>query len=220
MKTYNFKIITLMLLALLSGCAEKKKAQKDFFQTYEVQETCDVAPAVDDPAKEDVLIIGDSISYGYTPFVTTNLSAYEVVHTACSGRNSVNGMRYIDEWLNYRPHYKAIIFNFGIWDTWNPNITIPMYTENIRTITAKILDSGLADHVYFAQTTLIIDTSPKSVAIRSMAESIMIENNIPIIDLYTLSTGLSSYRFDGVHYTDPAYQIIGDFISTRVLQDF
>ncbi len=63
-----------------------------------------------------VLIIGDSISIGYTPFVKAALSnRVEVVHAPGNNAATVTGLKRLDQWLGDKK-WDVIHFNWGLHD--------------------------------------------------------------------------------------------------------
>jgi acyl-CoA thioesterase-1 len=62
------------------------------------------------------LIIGDSISIGYTPFVKAALSnRVEVVHAPGNNASTVVGLKRLDQWLG-KEKWAVIHFNWGLHD--------------------------------------------------------------------------------------------------------
>lgn len=69
-----------------------------------------------DISKPNVLIIGDSISIGYTPFVKESLKdKAEVFHHKGNARFTANGLEKLDSWLG-DTKWDVIQFNWGLWD--------------------------------------------------------------------------------------------------------
>ncbi len=63
-----------------------------------------------------VLIIGDSISIGYTPFVKKLLAGKAgVFHNRGNAQDTWNGLNKLDRWLG-RDDWDVIHFNWGLWD--------------------------------------------------------------------------------------------------------
>ncbi|MGH9721085.1 MAG: SGNH/GDSL hydrolase family protein, partial [Bryobacteraceae bacterium] len=70
----------------------------------------------DAPGLPRVLLIGDSISIGYTETVRTELKGKANVHRIpTNGATTVNGLKNIDDWLGSKP-WHVIHFNFGLHD--------------------------------------------------------------------------------------------------------
>jgi len=66
--------------------------------------------------KPKVLIIGDSISLGYTPFVKQILAKKATVsHNKGNAQHSGYGLENIETWIQ-KDNYDIIQFNWGLWD--------------------------------------------------------------------------------------------------------
>lgn len=71
----------------------------------------------DDPEKPNVLLIGDSISMGYTPLVRGSLEAKaDVFRIPSNGKDSSFGVEKLDAWLKMNSKWDVIHFNWGLWD--------------------------------------------------------------------------------------------------------
>src|SRR4051794_17794648 len=69
------------------------------------------------PARPKVLILGDSISIGYTEQVRKNLAdVAEVSRPRENCQHTAHGLARIDAWLG-KERWDVIHFNWGIWDT-------------------------------------------------------------------------------------------------------
>lgn len=63
-----------------------------------------------------VLIIGDSISIGYTPFVQEALAGRaEVAHNPGNAQHTGTGLKKLEAWLG-NEEWDVIHFNWGLWD--------------------------------------------------------------------------------------------------------
>ena len=66
--------------------------------------------------KPKILIIGDSISIGYTPFVKENLIEKAIVkHNPGNAQHSGTGLKKVKEWIGDED-WDIIQFNWGLWD--------------------------------------------------------------------------------------------------------
>lgn len=159
-----------------------------------------------------ILVIGDSISYGWTPFVQAALPNYQVIHNPCNAADSINGAQHIEEWLHIRPHWTAVIWNHGAWDvSYGRGITGPDYQYAIN-VEAYHIEHYHTDHALFVLTTSVpIHDSTRSVgseiAYNREAVNIMNKWHIPYVDNYTLSLTIQNLRQDAarqnnVHWTD------------------
>lgn len=163
-----------------------------------------LAPIESDPELPNVLLIGDSISIGYTLGVRKNLEGVANVHRPATNCGpSVKGMAEIDNWLGTRK-WDVIHFNFGLHDLkWlGPNgenlaepggkgnsqqVPIPEYSEYLDALAVKLKATGAV--VIFRNTTPV----PKGAKGRVVGDSklyneaaaeVMKRHGIPIDDMY------------------------------------
>src|SRR6476661_7593001 len=93
---------------------------------------------------KNVLIIGDSISIGYTPFIQSTLTSVNIEHNPGNGGSTVRGVQSIEKWLGDR-EWDVIMFNFGLhdmvykdslnkYDVANGKIAVPLeeYRKNLQ----------------------------------------------------------------------------------------
>ncbi len=91
----------------------------------------------------NILIIGDSISIGYTPFVARALAGKAtVVHNEGNAAHTGNGVARLDTWLGDRK-WDIIHFNFGLHDLkimegGKHQISIEEYGRNLETIVRRL----------------------------------------------------------------------------------
>lgn len=103
-----------------------------------------------------VLIIGDSISLGYTPFVKEALKGKaEVVHAPGNNESTARGLEKLDAWLG-AARWDVIHFNWGLHDMkymdeqskltdvakgrqWVP---LEQYDANLRTLVGRLKKTG------------------------------------------------------------------------------
>lgn len=167
------------------------------------------------PAKKRVLLLGDSISIGYTPFVQELLADKAVVLRPmknekpenCSGTTA--GVQHIDRWLQIDGgKWDVIHFNWGLHDLKHvlsnnpaktsdqasdpPQASVEVYEKQLREIVGKLQATGAK--LIFATTTYV-PAGPHKVY-RSNADverynaaalKVMKEKNIAVDDLYTAS---------------------------------
>ena len=154
------------------------------------------APIEDDPALPRVLLIGDSISIGYTLPTRALLAGRANVHrppTNCG--NTTNCLRSIDTWLG-DGRWDAIHFNFGIHDIKCPKrdglnqTRVDHYEANLRKIVARLKKTGAT--LIWCSTT----QSPEAVCgapacdfvtYNAAARRVMDESAVRINDLYAFS---------------------------------
>ena len=65
---------------------------------------------------KNVLIIGDSISIGYTPYIVKALQPdVYVEHNEGNGGSTVRGIQKVEQWIGGK-QWDVILFNFGLHD--------------------------------------------------------------------------------------------------------
>ena len=162
----------------------------------EVRGNSPLAPVRDDPALPRVLLIGDSISIGYTLPTRALLAGKANVHRpATNCGNTTRCLRCIDEWLG-NEHWDVIHFNFGIHDIKCPKrdgvnkTPVDQYKKNLQQIVARLKKTGAT--LIWCSTT----QSPEPVCgapaedfvtYNAAAKEVMEENGIQINDLYAFS---------------------------------
>ena len=152
----------------------------------------------------DVLIIGDSISIGYTPFVAQLLKGKaNVIHHKGNSQGTTNGLLKLSSWLGDKK-WAVIHFNFGLHDlkhvteagtSKNSNsfddpqqADLPTYTKNLAVITEKLKKTG--SQLIFATTTPYpAGVKPArlpadAVKYNENAIKIMKKNDVAVNDLY------------------------------------
>ena len=95
--------------------------------------------------KPKILIVGDSISLGYTPFVQKNLkNIADVSHNQGNARDTGTGLENIEAWIANNK-WDIIQFNWGLWDLSyiNPNSKEQFNMDKINgKVTFNVHDYG------------------------------------------------------------------------------
>ncbi|MFI3303723.1 MAG: SGNH/GDSL hydrolase family protein [Rikenellaceae bacterium] len=177
------------------------------------------------PAKKNVLVIGDSVSQGYTKIAANELcDIANIVHNPGNGKDTPNGLKYIDEWLALND-WDVIHFNWGLWDLCyrhpesktqgnrdkeNGTIAVPIdeYAKNLELLVVKLKSSGAK--LIFATTTYVpVNEAGRFVEdakrYNKVAEQIMKRHKVTINPLYDYSLKIHpkyGKGDDDVHYTD------------------
>jgi hypothetical protein len=149
------------------------------------------APVVDDPTLPRVLLIGDSISIGYTVATRELLKGKANVHRIPeNGGPTKNGLAKIDKWLG-TSHWDVIHFNWGLHDLKampDGTLQVPLaqYEQNMRELVKRLNATGAT--LIWCNTTPVPPGSalrkPEDVApYNTAAKKIMEENKIAIDDL-------------------------------------
>ncbi len=115
MKTLRFSILLALLVALAANMAgaQDKKAKKPGPKR---RSNSAMAPIKDAPGLPRVLLIGDSISIGYTVPTRAALKGKANVHRIpTNGGPTIRGVEQIDKWLG-DGEWDVIHFNWGLHD--------------------------------------------------------------------------------------------------------
>ncbi|HEY2574634.1 MAG TPA: SGNH/GDSL hydrolase family protein, partial [Verrucomicrobiaceae bacterium] len=184
------------------------------------------APIQDVPGLPRVLLIGDSISMGYTLPVRKLLEGKANVHRIpTNGGPSKKGMTDIDKWLG-DGKWDVIHFNFGIHDLkFMPDgkrqVESADYEKNLRSLVAKMKATGAK--VIFATTTPIpSDSKPNKFGsvkeYNDIARQVMEENGVKIDDLNALITPeLAKYQLpENVHYHGEGYEFMAKQVAAEI----
>ena len=224
MNFYHFlrSSVLVIVIGLLSAATafaeEKSEAQK----TWEKQvgpkalENPAFAYVEDDPSLPRVLLIGDSISIGYTPYVRDLLKGKANVHRIpVNGGDTNRGWGEINAWLGKEP-WDVIHFNWGLHDlkrlkggkldvSAERALTPEAYGENLRRLVARLKKTG-AKLIWCATTPVPEGSAGRipgdDVTYNAIAADIMKELDVPVNDLYTyIKPDLATYqRPANVHF--------------------
>ena len=194
--------------------------------------------------KPRILIIGDSISIGYTPFVKEGLvNNAEVFHNPGNAQHTGTGLKNIDEWIG-KEKWDIIQFNWGLWDLCyrhsdskvqgnrdkeNGKITytIDEYSANLDSI-VTMLQSKTEARLIFVTTTYVPENeagryNSDAIKYNDAAKKIMNKHSIIVNDIYDQSISIHQ-KFgkgsDDVHYSNQGYkelgELVADFLDTEI----
>eukprot|EP00118_Oscarella_pearsei_P025183 m.307676 g.307676 ORF g.307676 m.307676 type:complete len:223 (+) comp42611_c0_seq1:53-721(+) len=152
---------------------------------------CGAGPHKSNTSLPQYLIIGDSISIGYSPILIKNLTGkYEAQHINVNGGTSARGKECLNLWLGNRT-WDLISFNFGLHDLANDSehVAVEVYSENLQNITNRLIATKAK--VLWVDTTPVPNTKvepPRSdedvVKYNEAAATVMKKLNVPIDDLH------------------------------------
>jgi lysophospholipase L1-like esterase len=187
--------------------------------------------------KVKILIIGDSISIGYTPFVIENLENIAVVfHNPGNAQHTATGLANIDAWIG-DTDWDIIQFNWGLWDVCyrhpdskqqgnrdkiNGLITFNTddYGKNLDSIVKLIRKKSDAELIFVTTTYIPDDDAGRykedAVKYNKIAKRIMAANDVKVNDIYEKSVELHHEFGKGihdVHYSKEGYRKLGWLIS-------
>jgi len=194
-------------------------------------------PAVKDLPK--VLIIGDSISIGYTPFVTKQLKdEVSLSHNPGNAAHTGTGLAKIDAWLG-DTRWDLIHFNWGLHDLCyrNPNAkqqgnrdkvngtittTPEQYEKNLDQLVTRLKKTGAT--LVWANTTIVPEGEAGRIAgddkkYNEVAARVMKKHSVVINDLHALSATFGPELFaraGDVHYKPAGYQKLGTQVAESI----
>lgn len=187
---------------------------------------------VDDPALPRVLIIGDSISIGYTPAVRALLQGKANVHRIpANGGNTEKGLAHIEEWLG-TGHWDVIHFNWGLHDIKrfvddetqlrkDKAIAPEAYEKNLRALAERLKQTGAK--LIWASTTPVPEgangrTVGDEVEYNRIAARVMGALAIPINDLHAFAKPqlATIQQSANVHFTPEGYAALGKRVAERI----
>lgn len=237
--------LRLSLLLLLLVPAGASAQQKEVYTPP--SDTAGSWAFTPDPKLPNVLILGDSISIGYTRNVRSELAGKANVFRPVNakGDQPVNcgdtemGLEGIDAWLAGRK-WSVIHCNWGLWDlcyrvpgkakAGNRDkvhgkiaYTPEEYVANLEKLLAKIEATGAV--VIWASTTRIPEGETGRVAgdevrYNAAAAALMQKHHIPVDDLYALThqwAGKYSKGPGDVHFTAEGSRLLGKQVAASIL---
>ncbi len=190
-----------------------------------------MAPIDDVAGLPRVLLIGDSISIGYTLPVRELLKEKANVHrplTNCS--STQNGLTNLDAWLG-KKKWDVIHFNFGLHDAKLPPEGVrhappDVYEANLRAVVKKLKATG-AKLIWGTTTPVpnggVISPTRRFGSIdeyNAIAQRVMEENGVEINDLSaTITPHLKTAQIQSdVHFTKEGSQLLADQVAQVIEQ--
>lgn len=173
----------------------------------------------DDPALPRVLLIGDSVSRGYTETVRKALAGKANVHRAPANCGPTKtGLEKLDVWLG-DGKWDLVHFNFGIHDRATP---LPDYRERLGQVVDRLATTGAK--LVWASTTPIPDVEAKGFVARSIVErnaaaaELMAAKGVAVNDLFSaMAPHLAEYRNpDDVHFNAEGYRFLGTRVAEAI----
>lgn len=197
-------------------------------------------PYTEEPGLPRVLIIGDSISIGYTLSVRRKLNGMaNVVRPPENCRSTKDGMRKLDQWLG-NGAWQVIHFNWGLHDLRYTNskgddhadptqegsfklVSPAQYRINLLNLVSRLQATGAA--LVFATTTPVPDgakgrNAGEEQLYNSIALEIMHQANIAVNDLhYAVAESNQRLQLDrDVHFNETGYEFLGHLVGNRIEQ--
>ena len=173
----------------------------------------------DDPKLPRVLLIGDSVSRGYTLATRATLAGKANVHRAPENCGpTANGLKKLDVWLG-AGKWDVIHFNFGIHDRATP---LADYTDRLAKILTRLQATGAK--VIWASTTPIPDDPEKKQTAASIVErnraaaALVAQHGVAIDDLFTAITPqlATLQNPKDVHFNAAGYDFLGRQVAASI----
>ena len=182
---------------------------------------------------KNVLIIGDSISIGYTPFVQKALApGIYVEHNPGNGGSTVRGIENVGNWIGNK-EWDVILFNFGLHDMVHKDslnnydvngkvaVTLEDYRKNLEIIVGKLRETTAT--IIFINTTEVPEKASGRMVedpakYNAVALNVMKGHGIEVIDLYDASLTIHPQNSvpGNVHYSDTGYALLADLIIKEI----
>jgi len=181
------------------------------------------------PQPPTLLIVGDSISIGYTPHLAELLAGrFRVIHHPGNATDSNNLDVNPPEYLAARPDAAWVQFNCGLHDIKrHPELThtqvpLPVYRRNLDAIIESLQAAPVRP--IWASTTPVLDDRHRAkkpfdrresdvTKYNAAAAEIMRAHDIPINDLHeaAVAGGIEQLLADdGVHFTEAGYRLLAE----------
>jgi len=198
------------------GAAKKQKQPDPAF-----------APVKDDPTLPRVLLIGDSISIGYTVPVRNVLAGKANVHRIpTNGGPTSNGVAHLDAWLG-GGRWDVIHFNWGLHDLkridGKQQISLDQYAQNLQQLVARLKKTNAK--LIWCSTTPVspgtngpVRSNEDVIAYNAVAKKVMLRNRIPIDDLYAFALPrLKKIQLPAnVHFTTEGSRVLAGYVAAAI----
>jgi acyl-CoA thioesterase-1 len=228
--TIAFALSLVFGLAAFGQEKPKKAAEKP-------KEDPVLAAVTDDPKLPRVLLIGDSISMGYTLPVRKLLEGKANVHRP--GENcgpTTRGIARIDQWLG-DGKWDVIHFNFGLHDLkyadekgnlvdkekGKPQVSLEDYEKHLRTLVARLKKTN-AKLIWCATTPVPAGAKGRvegdEVKYNEVAAKVMKEEGVAINDLYAFAKPKLAkiQRAKDVHFSDAGSKVLAEEVA-KVIEE-
>ena len=220
--------LLLGLLLPLALCAQTPTAEKG----GERKKDPSLAPITDTAGLPRVLLIGDSISMGYTLPVRELLAGKANVHRIPENGSATGvGLAKLDAWLG-KEKWDVIHFNWGLHDLkhWKegkldlagPQVTpVEEYEKNLRDLVKRLKATGAK--IIWASTTPVPEGSGGRVAADEVkyneaAARVMKAEGVAIDDLHAVAAARLAeiQRPANVHFTPEGYRALAEKVAESI----
>jgi lysophospholipase L1-like esterase len=236
-KTIAFALV-IALACQGTGVAQEKSAAKKGKRKEKVTNPA-LAQIEDKPGLPRVLLIGDSISIGYTLAVREILQDKANVHRIpTNGGPTTNGVKNIDQWLG-DSKWDVIHFNWGLHDLKyvgtdgttltdpkadgsHPQVPLEDYEKNLRQLVERLKRTG-AKLIWCTTTPVPPGSSGRiegdELKYNEVAARVMSENKVESNDLHAYSkTGSDIQLPANVHYSAEGSKYLAKQVASEIMK--
>ncbi|MCH7685283.1 MAG: SGNH/GDSL hydrolase family protein [Planctomycetes bacterium] len=217
-------VLSLSLHACFGSFSQAQQAKKN---TKQKRPNPAFAKITDDPKLPRVLLIGDSISIGYTVAVRQELKGKANLHRIpTNGGPTTRGLENIDQWLGNET-WDVIHFNWGLHDLKyledKKQVPLDRYERNLQSL-VKRLKTTHAKLIWCATTPVPEGVSPPRkdedvLEYNQTARRVMEQHGIPSNDLYTFAKKRLEkiQRPQNVHFTPEGSKSLARPVAKAIL---
>ena len=185
----------------------------------------------------NVLLAGDSISFGYGPRVRRLLNGtFNIENLPENGGTSANLLAHLEEWM-IRTNFDLLHLNCGLHDlaiykgAKTHTVQLEQYEENVETIIRRLRSETSVLLVWATTTPVIFERHHMSTGFDRMeddvrlynkaADRIMSKYGVPVNDLYKTVEEAGREKclaVDGVHFSASGYDILAKVVKNCLLK--
>ncbi|WP_339703317.1 SGNH/GDSL hydrolase family protein [Algoriphagus aquimarinus] len=195
------------------------------------------------PREPRILIIGDSISIGYTPFVKDHFEGKALVkHNPSNAQHTGTGLKQISKWLGNK-EWDIVQFNWGLWDlcyrhpdaiaygmrdkvNGKVTYTVDEYAANLDLLVTSIKTKTDAKLIFVTTTYVPPEEEGRFTddveKYNDAAKAVMKKHKVQVNDIYEESVKIHKDYGIGsndVHYSPEGYQKLSESISSFLEND-
>ena len=232
------RVVTFAILASLTQAAIAEDAPATKKPKKKRRPSPVFTPITDEPGLPRVLLIGDSISIGYTLPVRELLKGKANVHRALTNCGpTTRGLAHLDGWLG-EGKWDVIHFNWGLHDLKylgpqgqnladpnaadsRPQVPIDEYEQNLRKLVERLKKTGA--QLIWCSTTPVPEGARgrvpgDSAKYNAVAAKVMEEQGVTINDLFAFAKPQLAQiqRPRDVHFTGPGSKELAKQVAQRI----
>lgn len=220
-------IVPFLILACFA-CGHSKEGGAKKMKAKQESTNPAFAEIADDPKLPRVLLIGDSISIGYTLAVRELLEGVANLHRVPTNAGpTTRGIEKIDEWLG-EGKWDVIHFNWGLhdikfMDDGQRQVSLEAYRANLDSLVQRMRSTGAK--LIWANTTPVPDggVKPKRlpndvIRYNAAAQDVMKQYQIPMDDLYSFALPVLSriQQPVNVHFTELGSDALARCVASNI----